>query len=243
MASECRAEGVNPFGPTRYTAPLTKSEPDRSRACRSSSYALAGSTSSPSTKARYSPRARSTPRLRAPPGPPCSGCSSVNRGSAAALARAISALRSVDASSTMITSRSAKVWAAIESRQSPRSSALLKNATTTLILGLVTKPPGGCPGLQAGEESGAPRSGAENNSGGYGVAAAVFRSDVRSCEGEDGISVPGLPRPGPAAGADPHVRLRPGRVEPHPGRPSCALAPAGKGHLVRGVRQGADRHE
>src|SRR6201986_4472129 len=38
----------------------------------------------------------------------------------------------------MITSRSAKVWAAIESRQSPRSSSLLKNATTTLILGMVT---------------------------------------------------------------------------------------------------------
>src|SRR4029077_1937593 len=103
-----------------------------------SSYALAGSTSSPSTKARYSPRARSTPRLRAPPGPPCSGCSSVNRRSAAALARAISALWSAEASSTMITSRSAKVCAAIESRQSPRSSSLLKNATTTLILGVVT---------------------------------------------------------------------------------------------------------
>src|SRR4249920_3616863 len=38
----------------------------------------------------------------------------------------------------MITSRSAKVCAAIESRQSPRSSSLLKNATTTLILGVVT---------------------------------------------------------------------------------------------------------
>ena len=142
-ASECSADGLIPFGPTRLTAPLTKSEPDCSSACSSSSYALAGSRSSPSTKARNSPLARSTPRLRAPPGPPCSGgCSSVNLGSAAALARARRALWSVERSSTMITSRSANDWAAIESRQSPRSSSLLKNATTTLILGLVTGSPG-----------------------------------------------------------------------------------------------------
>src|SRR5580692_11878896 len=96
--------------------------------------------SSPSTKARYSPRARSTPRSRAPPGPPCSAWTRTNRGSAAAFARAICALWSVEASSTMITSRSPNDWAPIESRQSPRSSALLKNATTTLILGLLTKP-------------------------------------------------------------------------------------------------------
>src|ERR1700748_2333427 len=38
----------------------------------------------------------------------------------------------------MITSRSGCVCAAIESRQSARSSSLLKNATTTLILGVVT---------------------------------------------------------------------------------------------------------
>src|SRR5260370_11261040 len=137
-ASECSADGLIPFGPTRSTAPLTKSEPDRSSACSSSSYALADSMSSPSTKARNSPRARSTPRLRAPPGPPCPGCSSVNRGSAAAWARAIWALPSLDPSSTIITSRSPNDCAAIESRQSPRSPALLKNATTTLILGVVT---------------------------------------------------------------------------------------------------------
>src|SRR5712691_4748447 len=137
-ASECSADGLIPCGPTRYTAPLTKSDPDCSSACRSSSYALAGSMSSPSTKARNSPRARSTPRLRAPPGPPCSGWRSVNRGSAAALSLAIWALWSVEASSTMITSRSANDWAAIESRQSARSPELLKNATTTLILGVFT---------------------------------------------------------------------------------------------------------
>src|SRR6202012_335697 len=50
----------------------------------------------------------------------------------------MSALPSVEASSTMITSRSANVWAAIEPRVSARSSSLLKNATTTLILGVVT---------------------------------------------------------------------------------------------------------
>src|SRR5260370_17652180 len=137
-ASECSADGLIPFGPTRSTAPVTMSEPDRSSACSSSSYALADSMSSPSTKARNSPRARWTPRLRAPPGPPCPGCSSVNRGSAAALARAIWALPSLDPSSTMITSRSPNDCAAIESRQSPRSPELLKNATTTLILGVVT---------------------------------------------------------------------------------------------------------
>ena len=36
--------------------------------------------------------------------------------------------------------------------------------------------------------------------------------------------MPGLPRPGAAGRADPHVRLRPGRVEPHPGRPAPPLA-------------------
>ena len=137
-ASECSADRLSPFMPTRHTAPLTKSEPDCSSACSSSSYALAGSMSSPSTKARNSPRARSMPRLRAPPGPPCSGWISVNRGSAAALSLAIWALWSAEPSSTMITSRSANDWAAIESRQSPRSSSLLKNATTTLILGVFT---------------------------------------------------------------------------------------------------------
>src|ERR1022692_2031400 len=139
MASECSADGLIPFGPMRKTAPLAKSDPELSSACTNSSYALAGSMSSPSTKARNSPRARSTPRLRAPPGPPCSGLISVNLGSAAAFARAISALPSVDPSATMITSVSVNVWAAIESRQSARSSSLLKNATTTLILGLVTR--------------------------------------------------------------------------------------------------------
>ena len=62
----------------------------------------------------------------------------MNRGSAAALSRAIWALWSVEPSSTMITSRSANDWAAMESRQSARSSSLLKNATTTLILGVFT---------------------------------------------------------------------------------------------------------
>ena len=89
----------------------------------------------------------------------------------------------------------------------------------------VTEPPGGCPGLQAGEEFGAPRSGAGKYSRPYGAAPAVFRSHVRSCNGEDGLQVQGLPRPGAAAGAEPHVRLRPGRVEPHPGRPPGPLAP------------------
>jgi len=40
--------------------------------------------------------------------------------------------------------------------------------------------------------------------------------------------VPGLPGPAAANDAEPHVRLRPGRVEPHPGRPPCPLAPGGQ---------------
>src|SRR5580692_9982653 len=107
----------------------------------------------------------------------------------------------------------------------------------------VTKPPGGCPGLRAGEESGAPRSGTGKQIRPYGAAPAVFRSHVRSCNGENGLQVQGLPRPGAAGGAEPHVRLRPGRVEPHPGRPPGPLAPAGQDHVVRGVRPGADRDE
>ena len=39
--------------------------------------------------------------------------------------------------------------------------------------------------------------------------SAVFRSDVRSYEGENGVPVQGLSRPGAAAGAGAHLRLRP----------------------------------
>src|SRR5690348_5380704 len=74
----------------------------------------------------------------------------------------------------MITSRSGYDWAAIESRQSARSSALLKNATTTLIRGLVT---GLVPWLiVGGSSSGARHRG--SSSGGraaYGLPAECHR--------------------------------------------------------------------
>src|ERR1019366_9130093 len=73
-----------------------------------------GTRAPPSAKAKNPPRARPPPPLPGPPGPPCSGLISVNLGSAAAFARAISALPSVDPSSTMITSVSVNVWAAID---------------------------------------------------------------------------------------------------------------------------------
>ena len=45
-------------------------------------------------------------------------------------------------------------------------------------------------------------------------------------------------------GAGAHVQLRPGGMQPHPGRPPRPLAPGeGKGTLLRRVRPGADRDE
>src|SRR6516162_3705418 len=96
----------------------------------------------------------------------------------------------------------------------------------------VTQPPGGCPGLEFGAESGAPRNGTRKDCRPYSAAPTVFRSDVRSCNGEDSIPVPGLPRPCAAGGVEPHVRLRPGGVEPHPGRPPGPLAIGGQRHVV-----------
>jgi hypothetical protein len=55
--------------------------------------------------------------------------------------------------------------------------------------------------------------------------------------------MPSLPRRRAAGGADPHVRLRPRRVEPHPGRTAPPLARRPHGHVVCAVRPGADRDE
>jgi len=55
--------------------------------------------------------------------------------------------------------------------------------------------------------------------------------------------VPGIPRPGAAADAEPHVRLRPGGLEPDPGRPPRPLAGRADGHLLRPDRRRADPHE
>ncbi len=123
------------------------------------------------------------------------------------------------------------------------ASRMSSMATTALNGNWVTEPPGGCPSLQAGKESGAPRRGAGNDSRPYGAAPAVFRSHVRSYDDEDSVPVPGLSRPGTAGYSEPHVRLRPGGVEPHPGRTAGPLAPGRRRHVVCAVRPGADRHE
>ena len=103
---------------------------------------------------------------------------------------------------------------------------------------------GGCPGLQAGEDSGAPRSGAAGPAGGTrGAPPALLRSCVRYWNGEDSLPVPGIPRPGPAADAEPHLRLHPRGLEPDPGRPARPLAGRPHQHLLRPDRRRADPHE
>jgi hypothetical protein len=88
----------------RRTAPLAKSAPP-ARACTSSSYACAASTSSLSTKARNSPWATGTATLRAALSPALACEISWNRGSAAANSSATAALASVLPSSTISTCR------------------------------------------------------------------------------------------------------------------------------------------
>ena len=135
--------------------------------------------------------------------------------------------------------------ASVSTRRRPSRSSTASSAMTTRSRPStgVTKPPGGRPGLQAGQESGALGSGAGKYSRPYGLAPVVFRSHVRYCQGEDGIQVQGVPRPDAAAGAGAHIRLRPAGMEPHPGRPPSPLAPGGQRHVVCGVRPGADRDE
>ena len=94
-------------------------------------------------------------------------------------------------------------------------------------VGCVIKPPRGCPGLQAGERIRRPGvAEQESTSARTAWLTQFFDHMCDPVHGEDGIQVQGLPRPGAAGGAEPHVRLRPGRVEPHPGRPPGPLAPA-----------------
>lgn len=109
------------------TLPVTKSEPDASSSPSIRRYAPGGTTSSLSTNARNSPSgcACAAPALRAAPSPAFSCRISRKRGSLRENSRATSALRSVEPSSTMTTSRSAMVCAASESRQAPRYSSTL----------------------------------------------------------------------------------------------------------------------
>src|SRR5260370_5024434 len=103
---------------------------------------------------------------------------------------------------------------------------------------------GGCPGLQAGEESGAPPSGAAGPAGGtHGAPPALLRPRVGYWNGEDGLPVPGVPRPDAAADAAPDVRLPPGGLEPAPGRPPGPLAGRPDEHLLRPDRRRADPDE
>src|SRR6266851_4527981 len=108
----------------------------------------------------------------------------------------------------------------------------------------VTWTSGGGPGLQAGEESGSSRSGAAEPAGGTrGAPPDLLRLFVRYCKGEDGLPVPGIPRRGAAADAEPHLRLRPRGVEPDPGRPARPLAAGAEEHLLRSDRRRADPPE
>ena len=118
-------DGVTPIGPTLSTPPETKSEPDSCRVCSMTSRAWLGSMSSASTKARNSPVACSMPRLREKPGPPFGILIRMNLGSDSARRRAMSALPSVEPSSTMTTSRLACVCLAMDRRQSSSKSSLL----------------------------------------------------------------------------------------------------------------------
>src|SRR6516162_6742510 len=88
------------------------------------------------------------------------------------------------------------------------------------------RPPGDAPGLQAGEESGAPRRGAAwRETGTPGAPPQVLRKNVRFWDSADSVPVPGLPRRAAAGDAAPHVRLRPRGVEPDAGAAAGPLAP------------------
>jgi hypothetical protein len=113
------------YAVSRWTLPVAKSEPVRSSAPTSSSYAFSGSVSSLSRNTSRSPPACSVPVLRALLRPPFSWWTSLNRGSRSTYRWAISALRSVDPSLTRIASKSVNVCASSESRHGSRNSSTL----------------------------------------------------------------------------------------------------------------------
>src|SRR5579871_6809867 len=76
-----------------------------------------------------------------------------------------------------------------------------------------------------------------------GAPPALLRSCVRYYWDEDGLPVSGIPRPGAAADAEPYLRLRPGGLEPDPGRPPRPLAGGPHPHLLRPDRRRPDPDE
>src|SRR5580692_1735616 len=90
-----------------------------------------------------------------------------------------------------------------------------------------------CPAKRAAEPAGSTR----------GAPPALLRPCVRYYKGEDSLPVPGIPRPGAAADAEPHLRLRPRGLEPDPGRPARPLATGAEEHFLRRYRRRADAHE
>src|ERR1700751_4611780 len=91
---------------------------------------------------------------------------------------------------------------------------------------------GGNAGVQAGEESGALRSG-----------AGFCRHRLAGWQREDGVRVPALSRRSAAGGAEPHLRLRPRGLERHPGYAAAAIRNRAHGHVVRPGIGGADGDE
>src|SRR6266700_1871625 len=78
------------------------------------------------------------------------------------------------------------VGAAVAARSEAPSSA-----SHALPRRLLTNTSGGCPGLQAGEESGTPRSGASRTGSPYGAPPMFLHVSSSSCEDADGVPVPG----------------------------------------------------
>jgi hypothetical protein len=101
----------------------------------------------------------------------------------------------------------------------------------------------GSPGLQAGKKSVPAKRAKELRRARSACLQHLFRLCVRSCKGEDGVQMPGIPRRDAAAGAVAHVRLRPPRMEPDPRRPARPLASRAHGHQLRADRPGTDRTE
>lgn len=116
-----------PFARSLRTLPVAKSDPDASSSASILAKAPGGTTSSLSTNVRNSASgwACPAPALRAAPSPAFSCWTSRKRGSRRVNSRATSAPPSVEPSSIMMTSRSAMVCPASESRQAPRYSSTL----------------------------------------------------------------------------------------------------------------------
>ncbi len=115
-----KAAGHCPVESKRWMLPVAKSEPVRSSEAARCSIASGGSRSSESTNMSSSPLARATPALRAAPSPAFAWRTSTNRGSSSATRAAIAAEPSGEPSSTITTSRSAKVCARSDARHSSR---------------------------------------------------------------------------------------------------------------------------